>query len=147
MERARPATPGDLTECATLLDRARAEVSGRRGGDLLLAGDQATVEEWLAQGPRGRRVLVGEYAGAVVGLASGHVDRDGLGVVDCCYVEPEARGVGVGGELMAALLRWFSESGCTGVDALALPGDRSTKQLYEAAGFTARLLVLHRPLR
>jgi len=29
---------------------------------------------------------------------------------------------------------------------LALPGDRSSKQRLEAAGFTARLLTLSRPL-
>jgi hypothetical protein len=32
------------------------------------------------------------------------------------------------------------------VAALALPGDRLSKQRLEAAGFTARLLVLSRPL-
>ena len=32
------------------------------------------------------------------------------------------------------------------MDALALPGDRTTKQRLEAAGFTARLLTLSRRL-
>jgi hypothetical protein len=42
--------------------------------------------------------------------------------------------------------RGASEKGCRDVDALALPGDRLTKQRLEAAGFTARLLVLNRLL-
>jgi hypothetical protein len=32
------------------------------------------------------------------------------------------------------------------VDALALPGDRTTKQRLEGSGFTARLLTLSRRL-
>ena len=41
---------------------------------------------------------------------------------------------------------WCTAWGCTEVDALALPGDRTTKQRLEAAGFTARLLTLSRRL-
>jgi GNAT superfamily N-acetyltransferase len=138
VEHARPAGPEDMARCRELLAAARQEAGTRRGGDRLPAGD-------LVTGPT-RLVLVGEFEGAVVGLAAGHLRPPHVGWVDCCYVEPAARQVGVGGALMAALLGWFAERGCTDVDAVALPGDRETKQLYEAAGFSARLLVLHRPL-
>jgi hypothetical protein len=47
---------------------------------------------------------------------------------------------------MEAAVEWCGTWGCTDVDALALPGDRSTKQRLEAAGFTARLLTLSRRL-
>jgi len=54
------------------------------------------------------------------------------------------------GELAGAMtelaLDWFAGSGCTGVDALALPGARATKNFFEENGFTARLLVVHRRL-
>lgn len=145
MEHVRPATAADLAECAALLARARAEVVGQRGGSLLVGDGEVSVEAWWAEGPT-RRLLVGEFDGALVGVASGHLAGD-RGTVDCCYVRPEARRVGVGGALVDALTAWFAKAGCTGVDAPALPGDRDTKQLYEAAGFKARLLVLHRPLR
>lgn len=151
MEDVRPATPEDLPACATLLAQARREVATRRGGDLLLAaaGGDADVAEW-AEEP-GRLLLVGRFEGAVVGLASGHVASPGagqpVGRVDCCYVEPAARRVGVGGALVAALVSWFRARECGHVDAVALPGDRDSKQLYETAGFKARLLVLHHPLR
>ena len=68
------------------------------------------------------------------------------GLIECCYVEPDARGVGVGSSLMEAAVAWGRDQGCTDVDALALPGDRQTKQRLEAAGFTARLLTLSRRL-
>jgi hypothetical protein len=48
--------------------------------------------------------------------------------------------------MMAEALAWMGRIGCTGVDALALPGARATKNFFEENGFTARLLVVHRPL-
>ena len=69
-----------------------------------------------------------------------------MGSIECCYVEPDARGVGVGSSLMEAAVAWAGSQGCTDLDALALPGDRQTKQRLEAAGFTARLLTLSRRL-
>ena len=61
-------------------------------------------------------------------------------------MEEGARGVGVGSALMDALVTWCRKRGCGDIDALALPGDRSSKQRLEAAGFTARLLTLNRQL-
>jgi GNAT superfamily N-acetyltransferase len=91
-------------------------------------------------------LLVGTIEDAVVGLAAGTIaaGEGATGRIECCYVEEAARGVGVGTALVLALLEWFDGRGCRGVDALALPGDRSMKQLLEATGFKTRLLVLHR---
>ncbi len=47
---------------------------------------------------------------------------------------------------MEAAVEWCAARGAGEVDALALPGDRTTKQRLEAAGFTARLLTLSRRL-
>lgn len=150
MEAARPAGANDLERCRELLGEALRANRGRRGAGLLLAGADATrlVERWHAA-PKST-LLVGTYDEAVVGLAAGTIGRVGerlVGRVECCYVEPEARTVGIGAALIEGLLTWFTERGCSDVDALALPGDRSTKQLLEGAGFKARLLILHRPLR
>jgi GNAT superfamily N-acetyltransferase len=151
VERVRRAGPSDSDRCRDLLATARAESATARGGDRLVPPD-ADPSSWLDQPDR--VLLVGLFDEVVVGLAAGRVavDRaagpvaDRIGHVDCCYVESGARGVGVGEGLIGGLLGWFGEQGCTGVDALALPGDRSTKQLLESAGFKARLLVLHRRL-
>ncbi len=35
---------------------------------------------------------------------------------------------------------------CFGIDALALPGDRETKNFFESFGLKARQLVVHRSL-
>ena len=142
MERVRRAGPPDSDRCRALLTAARAESAAARGGDLLVQTD-ADPSAWLDHADR--VLLVGLFDEVVVGVAAGRV-AERVGHVDCCYVETGARGVGVGESLIGALLDWFGEHGCTGVDALALPGDRSTKQLLEHAGFKARLLVLHRRL-
>jgi GNAT superfamily N-acetyltransferase len=119
-----------------------------RGGPALTGA--ATSESLLARwtGPKAQ-LLVGEFEGVVVGVlgvtASGPADGR-RGLVEACYVERDARGVGVGGALMQAAVAWCQEQGCREVDAIALPGDRATKQRLEAEGFTARLLTLSRRL-
>ena len=121
-----------------------------RGGPALVG--TATPEDLLAGWAGGNTpagVFVGEYEGAVVGvLAVAAHERGGQrrGRIDCCYVDEDARGVGVGTALMEAAVAWCEASGCAEVDALALPGDRATKQRLEAAGFAARLLTLSRRL-
>jgi GNAT superfamily N-acetyltransferase len=121
-----------------------------RGGPALV-GD-ATAEGLLARwGSADASLFVGEYDGAVVGvLGLTLATRPGAdrpsGLVECCYVEDGARGVGVGTALMEAAVARCAARGCDDVDAVALPGDRSTKQRLEAAGFTARLLTLNRRL-
>ena len=36
--------------------------------------------------------------------------------------------------------------GCFGVDSLALPGDRHTKNFFESFGLVARAIIVHRSL-
>ena len=162
MEGARPALPVDFPVCARLLAEARDQARSLRGGPELLAAcplrapapgaDSARLDEhWLAEHWTGadRVLLVGTIDGVVVGVGAGRVTTRGdgrVGVVDCCYVEAEARGVGVGTALAEYLVRWFTDAGCVALDAPALPGDRATKQLFESQGLSARVLVLHRRL-
>ena len=151
MELARPARAEDRQACTRLLSLALVAAESMRGGAALV-GDATTVsllERWT-RSDEGAHLVVGEYEGAVVGLlaVTAGDGPGGLtnGVIECCYVETGARGVGVGTALMDAALSWCTERGCAGVDAPALPGDRTTKQRLEAAGFSARLLTLNRRL-
>lgn len=155
IEAARPATEADLERLAALAEEAVAEQASARGGAVwavreardLPAGP--TLADDLAA--EGRLVLAGTIDDAVVGYAVVRTEllRDGtlLGVVTDVYVEPDARAVGVGEVLLDAVLAWCRDQGCIGVDALALPGNRETKNFFETFGFTARALVVHRSLR
>jgi GNAT superfamily N-acetyltransferase len=157
MEGARLAQREDAARCAQLCEEALAQIGTARGGALFARREIGLVAKALLR-PGGldrllsdarRRVLVGTIDDHVVGLAVGRIEEVGetsIGALDAYYVEPEARGVGVGRALVDQLVAWFVRSGCRGVDAPALPGDRDSKNFFEAAGFKARLITLHRDL-
>ena len=151
----RPATAEDGPRLRQLAADLVTDVLAQRGGQLLFDSDpRATDGSGLADrmiatiGAPGWLVLVGTLDDAVSGFASGHVVERGEqgrhGVLDACYVEREARGIGLGHQLLESVLAWFEGEGTAGVDGVALPGDRSAKNFFEAAGFKARLLTMHR---
>lgn len=154
MEGARRATPGDAARIDELHAAAVAELAPQRGGRVWAArearpGPLAPNLAAVLSDPAAL-VLVGTLDDVVVGYAIVTLDelRDGrrLGIVTDLYVEPEARGVSVGELMMAEVLRWCRGCGCAGIDALALPGARATKNFFERFGFTARAIVVHRIL-
>lgn len=146
----RRAGEADVHELARLARRAAAEVAGQRGGALLLAGSprrepyEASYAATLADDSA--LVLVGGFDGGVFAMAAATVDADGLARITDLYVEPEARELGLGEQLMEEVLAWAVAAGCRGIDAFALPGNREWKNFFERFGLTARLLVVHRTL-
>ena len=86
--------------------------------------------------------MLGFGAVVVEPLRSGRT----LGVITDLFVEEGAREVGVGDAIVADLVDVCAPDGCIGVDALALPGHRATKNFFEAHGFTARMLTMHHSL-
>lgn len=150
MEGARPAGPGDEATCRSLLDEALQAAGAMRGGPRLVGSrtSSALLARWAECGSAAT-LQVGTLDGTVVGLAAAVAvegDEDRTARIECCYVESGARGVGVGTALLATLVAWSSAQGCVALDAVALPGDRLSKQRFEAAGLSARLLVLSRRL-
>ncbi len=154
METARAATPDDVGRIVELARELRIELGAHRGGALWATRDaageplEAHLEELLARPDA--RVVVGTFDDFVVGFGAVIVEelRDGtrLGVVTDLYVEPEARAVGVGEAVADALVEHCRAEGCVGVDVIALPGHRAAKNFFEAHGFTARAIVMHRAL-
>jgi GNAT superfamily N-acetyltransferase len=153
-EAARSATAADLPALVTLATAAADEKHGQKGGPIWYRRERRQGEpgaELLAAVEAdGYEVAVGTLDDAVVGYgvvrAEPLADGGVLGVIESIYVEPDARAVGLGEVLMDHLLDWCRGRGCFGVDSLALPGDRQTKNFFESFGLVARAIVVHRPL-
>lgn len=153
-EQARPATPADVGRLAELARALREEMLVLRGGPLFLSREargEPLEDGFHAElASPDHAVFVGTIDDVVLGYAAVHVEKlrsgDILAPLTDLYVEPEARAVGVGEELMTTVLDWCKEHHATAVDAYALPGDRDTKNFFEMSGFTARLLVMHHKL-
>ena len=153
-EGARPAGEADLEALSDLAARAVAEMTPLRGGRVWSRLEART--EPLAEGMRQDlvsgdvAVVAGTIDEAVVGYGTVRLvtlhDGSLLGRVDDIYVMPDARGVGVGEAMIGRLLDWAQHRGCIGVDSLALPGDRGTKNFFETHGMVARAITVHRAL-
>lgn len=153
-EGARRAVGSDIAAVADLAAGAAAELTPRRGGYVWsrLEARSGPLEQSLDRDHRSddALVVVGTIDGAVVGYGVirlvGLHDGAVLGRVTDIYVMPEARGVGVGEAMMDELMDWAGRRACIGVDSLALPGDRDTKNFFETHGLVARSIIVHRSL-
>jgi GNAT superfamily N-acetyltransferase len=155
MEGARPARPDELARLAELARSGIAELVPTKGGVMWHRRESRPepVEDSLgaALADPNHLVLVGTIDDVVVGYSVTRLEtlRDGgrLGVVEDIYVEPGARAVGVGEALMDAVVEWCTAQGCVGIDSIALPGNRETKNFFESFGLVARAIIVHRSLQ
>jgi len=150
---ARPADRTDIDTIIELYQASRTAVADQRGGEL---DNILTLHSEAGQWP-GRytslledsdsSLVVGEVDGLVMGYTLAKIiELDGnerLMRVGELFVVPDARGVGVGRALLQFVVDEAEHRGCRGIDARALPGDRSTKNFFEASGFAARSIVMH----
>src|ERR1700722_15210863 len=107
MESVRPASRSDSDACALLCQKALVELSLLRGGNLFSRRETGLLAKALLRpgglqrlisDPR-RLVLLGLIDDVVVAMAVARADNVGeapFGILDACYVDSEARGVGVG---------------------------------------------------
>lgn len=154
MESVRSATTDDLDVLVEFATTLVDELGPMRGGALWVRRDARTgplrdAFMDLLDDPDAV-VRIGCLDDAPVGFAVMVVEDLGdggrLARITELLVLDGARGVGVGEALLGDLVTEAAARGCVGVDALALPGHRSTKNFFEGQGFTARLLTMHRPL-
>ena len=154
-ENARIADADDIPLLEALAAEAIAELTPHRGGYLWSQLEARTYP--LSESLSGdiadpsSIVVVGTIDGAGVGygVATSVALHDGSAIarVTDIYVLPDGRGVGVGEAMIDAILDWAASQGHMGVDSLALPGDRATKNFFETHGMVARAIVVHRRLQ
>ena len=155
-ESVRTATLDDVDHLVRIAGNHAEAIAADRGADLLLRRELAYTADALQERLSAAieepesLLLVGTYTGVVFGYALTVFETldDGslLARVEQFVVEPDAREVGIGEAVMNAVVQEARSRGCVGVDALALPGDRETKNFFESFGLKARQLVVHRSL-
>lgn len=151
---ARAAVAADLPVVAALARAAIGELRSLRGGTLWAELDARVepIEESLGHelDTATHTVIVGSIDDTVVGYAAAHDrplhDGGSIARITELYVLPDARGVGVGEQLLLAVEAWARDRGHVGLDSLALPGDRNTKNFFESFGLVARAIEVHRTL-
>ena len=150
-EACRAAAPADIPRIAELARAVIDELAPMRGGAVWKAREARPepIEEGLERllDDSDVRMVVATIDEVIVGYAVVRLESlaDGsvLGVIDDIFVEEGARQVGLGELMIDDLMTWCEERKCVGMDAMALPGHRATKNFFEESGFTARQLVMH----
>ena len=150
IEAVRTASSSDLAFLASCEAAMADELTPMRGGSLWRRHDARTIPLADVVAAADATVLIGTIDDAVVASAVMCVEalHDGasLAVISDLFVDPDARSVGIGDALVAALIDDARRRGCIGIDATALPGHRSAKNFFEGQGFVARSLTMHHPL-
>ena len=142
----RPVRLDDGPVLSELEAEARAALVGARGGERWLAEHPPIGGGWV-DGRAGRAVFVAvlEAPGVDAAVPVGYLVVDIAGdvaLIDQVYVTDGARELGFGDALLAAARDAARLAGVGLLEGHALPGDRDTKNLYERAGITARLITV-----
>lgn len=153
MEGARPATAADLETIVMIASVQRDEIDGQRGADTFLereAGSDLAQRLEAAVGDDDAFVVVGTYDDVVFGYGLVSIEDllggDRLARLEHFVVQREIRKSGIGEAMMNLVEELAVKQGCIGIDSVALPGDRDTKNFFESFGLKARLLTVHRAL-
>ncbi|HEY5663101.1 MAG TPA: GNAT family N-acetyltransferase [Ilumatobacter sp.] len=136
----RVAVGSDAPQLRALESLARTTLETQRGGLRWLATHPEVADGWVAR-LASTPVFVAHIDGVLVGYLAASQDGEVLRIDDV-FVQPEAREVGFGDELLAAAMSTGRQLGCRLLEGEALPGDRDTKNLYERAGIKARLITV-----
>lgn len=152
MEAARPAVAADVAVIEAINERRRAEMDGHRGAEMFLAREASSspvggrISSAIAS--EQATVVVGCYDDVVFGYAVASYDElsDGsrVAVLTDFVTDADAREAGIGEAMMNLVVEQAKAAGCRGIDSVALPGDRETKNFFESFGLKARLLTVHR---
>lgn len=134
----RPAQAGDRERVRALDAAAALEGRSFRGSDAHEESLGSFDARWPASGaPGNRKFYVVTQHEVIVGFASVDLDVSPRPLLTRIHVSAAARRLGAG----AALMRHVVAETSSSLDALSLPGDRETKNLYERQAMKARLII------
>ena len=145
--RVRPATAADLPELRRMAAASHRDSRfyhdphfDRRRCDALYAG---WIEKSCAD-PAGIVLVAGvpDPAGRPAGYITGTIGEDGEGRMGLLAVAAAARGRGVGGELIAAVLDWFAGRGADPVSVVTQGRNVRAQRIYQRFGLSTRSVEL-----
>ncbi len=144
----RSASENDVIAIVELATEAQTEIAQFRGHEQLLEVWTLTDQQWATAVTSDKSVvLVAVNSMSIVGYAKGDINVKGtICTVGHVFVDPQARQLGIGAGLVGEIARIAKVKGCQTLDAVALPGDRKMKNLYERIGMPARLLIASKNL-
>jgi len=146
----RPASSQDLEVLVILECEARNSLNEFRGADRLASDVPEIGSRWLEElNNDAVFVLVGGIDSVVMGYLVARMfakSVNQIATIEQVFVTHDARNLGVGDALVSSALAWAQQQKLTALDALALPGDRETKNLYERSGLVARLITATKKL-
>lgn len=140
----REATPTDARRIAEIrIASWRATYAGIVPAPILERMDVARHEAWIMDrivGPAARTTLVvedadGRLAGYALSAPAGDADAAGTGEVEAIYLDPEARGRGLGPPLLRAAMDALALGGFDTVVLWVLTANAPARRFYERAGF------------
>jgi len=143
----RPATHSDIDQLRFLEHDARKTLVEQRGGGRWLTEHPEIGTRWATLlDDSSADVVVAHIDEVIVGFLVAILGSDAIIRVDQVWVDPMAREVGFGDELLATVIARARAEGAVAVEGQSLPGDRQTKNLYERAGIVARLITTYKQL-
>lgn len=149
----RAAGENDVDSIVSLVAGAHAELGPERGGETWTQSEARSAPlrpSVVADMASTAHVMVAGIDDVVLGVAitKTRTRHDGgiVAHVGELVVDPRARGIGLGASLLDDATAWAKSVGAVGIESVALPGQRATKNFFEAAGMKARLLTVFRDL-
>ncbi|MCB1691589.1 MAG: GNAT family N-acetyltransferase [Pseudomonadales bacterium] len=83
----------------------------------------------------GFEIFVVEIDGHEAGLVSGQVDEQGTGHIGAMWVDPVARGKGVGRALLERVMTFLKDQDCAAIELSVTETNHGAIALYESLGF------------
>ena len=135
--RIRLAQPTDVAELTNLEEMARRGIADERGGERLLEVTPARAGQWFVEGYVTLVALIDDVPVGFLSMRTGEISS-----IEGVFVHPGAREIGCGDALVDEARSIAKERGSRRLEAIALPGDRETKNLYERAAITAKAITV-----
>lgn len=144
----RPLAPDDHAQWRVLWDGYNA-FYGRRGDTALPAHVTRATWRRLLAPDEPMHALVAERAGTLVGLAHFLFHRSTTRIADACYLadlftSPDARGAGIGGALVEAVVAHARTADASGVYWQTHESNTAARRLYDALAVHAGYIVYDR---